>query len=324
MAEPLDTGALSVVEPGLLTTVQDLGRYGAQRLGIPVSGAMDQRSLILANLLVGNDPTAAGLEATLKGPELLALQESCIAVTGAEASPRLNGRPFPMWAATRVRPGDRLSIGQATRGLRCYLSVAGGIEVPQVLGSRSTYLPGRLGGMEGRALQAGDLLPAGSQPRPLETIEGRTIRPELIPAFSREVTLRVILGPQDQLFTPEGIAMFLNEPYTVTPQADRMGYRLSGPAIRHSSGHDIISDGTALGSVQVAGDQQPIILLADRQTTGGYPKIATVLAVDCPLAAQARPGAWIRFQSVALSEAHRLLRESALALANSIVKKPRS
>jgi len=324
VAEPLDTGALSVVEPGLLTTVQDLGRYGAQRLGIPVSGAMDQRSLILANLLVGNDPTAAGLEATLKGPELLALQESCIAVTGAEASPRLNGRPFPMWAATRVRPGDRLSIGQATRGLRCYLSVAGGIEVPQVLGSRSTYLPGRLGGMEGRALQAGDLLPAGSQPRPLETIEGRTIRPELIPAFSREVTLRVILGPQDQLFTPEGIAMFLNEPYTVTPQADRMGYRLSGPAIRHSSGHDIISDGTALGSVQVAGDQQPIILLADRQTTGGYPKIATVLAVDCPLAAQARPGAWIRFQSVALSEAHRLLRESALALANSIVKKPRS
>ena len=224
----------------------------------------------------------------------------------------------------QLKPGDRLSIGQATRGLRCYLSVAGGIEVPQVLGSRSTYLPGRLGGMEGRALQAGDLLPAGSQPRPLETIEGRTIRPELIPAFSREVTLRVILGPQDQLFTPEGIAMFLNEPYTVTPQADRMGYRLSGPAIRHSSGHDIISDGTALGSVQVAGDQQPIILLADRQTTGGYPKIATVLAVDCPLAAQARPGAWIRFQSVALSEAHRLLRESALALANSIVKKPRS
>ena len=320
MAEPLDTGALSVVEPGLLTTVQDLGRYGAQRLGIPVSGAMDQRSLILANLLVGNDPTAAGLEATLKGPELLALQESCIAVTGAEASPRLNGRPFPMWAATRVRPGDRLSIGQATRGLRCYLSVAGGIEVPQVLGSRSTYLPGRLGGMEGRALQAGDLLPAGSQPRPLETIEGRTIRPELIPAFSREVTLRVILGPQDQLFTPEGIAMFLNEPYTVTPQADRMGYRLSGPAIRHSSGHDIISDGTALGSVQVAGDQQPIILLADRQTTGGYPKIATVISVDCPLVAQARPGAQIRFQSVTLSEAHRLLRQKVAALANFIVK----
>lgn len=310
----------SVIEPGLITTVQDLGRYGAQRLGIPVSGAMDQQSLILANLLVGNDPSAAGLEATLKGPELLVLQENCIALTGAEASPQLNDRPFPTWTATRVRPGDRLSIGQATRGLRLYLSVAGGIDVPQVLGSRSTYLPGRLGGLAGRALQKGDLLAAGSPTRPLDTIESQTVSPDLIPAFSREVTLRVILGPQDHLFTPEGIATFLNAPYRVTPQADRMGYRLSGPVIRHSRGHDIISDGTAFGSIQVAGDQQPIILLADRQTTGGYPKIATVISVDLPLVAQARPGARVRFQSVTLPEAHRLLRQKSAALANFIVK----
>jgi len=226
----------------------------------------------------------------------------------------------PMWTATRVRPGDRLSIGQAFRGLRCYLSVAGGIEVPQVLGSRSTYLPGHLGGVGGRALQKGDLLAAGSPARPLDAIEGHAVRPEAIPTFSNEVTLRVILGPQDQSFTREGIATFLNEPYTVTPQADRMGCRLSGPAIRHSGGHDIISDGTAFGSIQVAGDQQPIILLADRQTTGGYPKIATVISVDLPLVAQARPGARIRFQSVTLAEAHRLLRQKSAALANFIVK----
>ena len=311
----------SVIEPGLLTTVQDRGRYGAQRLGIPVSGAMDQQSLILANLLAGNDPSAAGLEATLKGPELLVLQETCVAITGAEGAPRLNSRPIPMWTATHVFPGDRLLIGQATRGLRCYLSVTGGTEVPQVLGSRSTYLPGRLGGMEGRALQKGDLLAAGPSARPLETIEGQTIRPDLIPAFSREVTLSVVLGPQDHFFTPEGIATLLHEPYTVTPEADRMGYRLSGPLIRHSRGHDIISDGTAFGSIQVAGDQQPIILLADRQTTGGYPKIATVISVDLPLVAQARPGDRVRFLAVSLGEAHHLLRERAARLASFLLKK---
>jgi biotin-dependent carboxylase-like uncharacterized protein len=311
------------IDPGLLTTVQDLGRFGAQRLGIPISGAMDRPSLILANRLVGNDPGAAGLEASLRGPDLHVIEETCVAITGATAMPRLNGRPLPMWTAIRVRRGDRLSMGAAERGCRLYLGVAGGIDVPIVLGSRSTYLSGRLGGLEGRALKKGDLLFTGSPRLPLEIFAGQRVDPPKA-VVSGEITLRVVLGPQDDSFTPAGLQTFLNAPYQVTRIADRMGYRLSGPRIEHARGHDIISDATQPGSIQVAGDGQPIILLADRPTTGGYPKIATVLTVDCPLVAQARPGAWIRFQSVTVLEAHRLLRESASALANSIVKTPRS
>jgi biotin-dependent carboxylase-like uncharacterized protein len=312
---------LSVVDPGLMTTVQDLGRVGAQRLGIPVSGAMDRPALILANRLVGNDPNAAGLEATLRGPVLEAMGETCVAVTGAEATPRLNGQPILMWEAVRLHAGDRLSIGLAKRGVRLYLAAAGGIDVRPVLGSRSTYVAGRLGGLEGRPLQSGDSLSTGVPRAPNQMVEGRRVRPDLLPNFSRDVTLRVILGPQDEDFTQSGLETFLNEVYTVTPEADRMGCRLRGPVIEHARGHDIISEGVAFGSVQVAGDGQPIILLADRQTTGGYAKIATVISVDLPLIAQARPGDRVRFQAVSLEDAHRLLREHAAGLASFLVKK---
>ena len=302
---------LSVIDPGPMTTVQDLGRVGAQRLGIPVSGAVDQPALIVANQLVENDPSAACLEATLRGPVLDAMGETCVAVTGAEAAPRLNGKPFPMWEAVRLRSGDRLSVGLAKRGVRLYVAVAGGIDVPLVLGSRSTYVAGRLGGFEGRPLRLGDSLSTGEPRAPLETVEGRRVRPDLVPAFSRDMTLRVILGPQDERFTRSGTETLLSETYKVTPEADRMGYRLFGPVIEQARGHDIISEGVAFGSIQVAGDRQPIILLADRQTTGGYAKIATVISVDLPLIAQARPGDRVRFRAVSLEEAHRLLRERA-------------
>lgn len=306
---------LLVNEPGPLTTVQDLGRVGTQRLGIPASGAMDRPAMILANRLVGNAPSAACLEATFQGPDLQIIEETCLVVTGGDASPRLNGHPFPMWTAVHVRPGDRVLVGPARRGCRLYVAVAGGIDVPMVLGSRSTYVAGQLGGLEGRPLRQGDLLTAGPLCLPFETLAGRRVKSQ---QFSDERTLRVILGPQEDHFTSEGLRAFFSQPYRVTPNTDRMGCRLSGPRIQHARGHDVISDGTAWGSIQVAGDGQPIILLADRPTTGGYPKIATVISVDLPSVAQARPGEHVRFQAVGLEEAQRLLREQEAELASAL------
>jgi biotin-dependent carboxylase-like uncharacterized protein len=307
---------LLVVDPGPMTTIQDLGRVGAQRLGIPPSGAMDRPSMVLANRLVGNDPNAACLEATVRGPELQMIKETCVAVTGGQASPRLNSHPMPMWTAVCVAPGDRIVVGTAVKGCRLYLSVAGGINVPIVLGSRSTYVRGRLGGLEGRSLRHGDLIAAGPSHLPLEKLAGQSVTSQAAP-FG-EMTLRVILGPQDHAFTPEGLRSFFSEPYRITPHSDRMGCRLTGPFIQHARGHDIISDGTAWGSIQVAGDGQPIILLADRPTTGGYPKIATVISVDLSSVAQARPGEHVRFQAVGLEEAQRLLREQEAELASAL------
>ena len=297
---------LLVVEPGLLSTVQDLGRPGYQRLGVPPSGPFDRPAFVVANRLVGNPDGVAGLELTLKGPRLEARRECLVAVTGAEMPITINDQPAPAWTALRLRPGDVLAFRLVTAGCRAYLAVAGGIDVAPALGSRATYLRGRLGGVEGRALQKGDALPVG--PRPPAVPEGRHVPPDRRPTYPPEVECRVVLGPQDDRFTPEGIAAFLEGPYEVTPQADRMGYRLKGPAIAHARGHDIISDGIPLGGIQVPGEGQPIVLLVDRQTTGGYTKIATVIGPDIARIGQTRPGQRIRFHRVSLAEAHAALR----------------
>jgi len=224
-------------------------------------------------------------------------------VTGAPMGFAVNGQEAPSWTATRVRPGDVLSFQMASAGCRAYLAVAGGIDVAPALGSRATYLRGRLGGLGGRALQKGDALPLGASPS-VALAEPRTVPPSLRPAYPAERECRVILGPQDDRFTPEGIRAFLEGPYDVTPQADRMGYRLNGPEIAHAHGHDIVSDGIPLGGIQVPGEGQPIVLLVDRQTTGGYTKIATVIGVDIGAIGQTRPGQRIRFRQVTLDEAH--------------------
>ncbi len=302
---------LFVVEPGPQTTVQDLGRPGYMRYGIPPSGPMDREAFLLANRLVGNSESAAALECTLRGPRLEVRIETVVAVTGAEMAFAVNGQPAPAWQAVRVRPGDLLSFGLVAAGCRAYLAAAGGIDVPPALGSRATYLRGRLGGVEGRALQKGDLLPLGNPTVALDALEGRRVRPELIPSYPQEVECRVILGPQDDRFTPEGIEAFLTGPYQVTPQADRMGYRLKGPRIAHRRGHDIISDGIPLGGIQVPGEGQPIVLLVDRQSTGGYTKIATVITPDIGRVGQTKPGHLIRFRRVGLAEAHALLQAEA-------------
>lgn len=308
---------LFVVEPGLLTTVQDLGRFGHQRVGVPPSGAMDRAAFLVANRLVGNPDGAAALECTIKGPRLEVRHAVVVAVTGAPMGFTVNGQEAPSWTAVGVRPGDVLGFQMASAGCRAYLAVAGGIDVPLALGSRATYLRGRLGGLGGRALQKGDALPVGA-PAPGAGREGRTVPAALRPAYPAERECRVILGPQDDRFTAEGIRAFLEGPYDVTPQADRMGYRLKGPAITHARGHDIVSDGIPLGGVQVPGEGQPIVLLVDRQTTGGYTKIATVIGVDIGAIGQTRPGQRIRFRRVTLEDAHAALVAEAAWLARAV------
>ena len=257
---------LQVAQPGMLTTVQDLGRWGYQGIGVPVAGAMDAYALRVGNLLVGNPEGEAALEATFMGLTLKVLADTVIAVTGADLGATLNGAPLPMWRSVSVSKGDGIAFQQPKRGVRAYLCVSGGIDVPVVMGSKSTYARAKIGGYHGRALQQGDVLQAGT-PKEKPSI-GRRLPQSLIPNYGGDVTLRVVLGPQDDYFTQERIQTFLSSEYTVTPQMDRMGIRLEGTAIEHSRKADIVSDGIALGSVQVPGDRQPIVMMADHQATG--------------------------------------------------------
>jgi biotin-dependent carboxylase-like uncharacterized protein len=289
---------------GLLTTVQDRGRYGYQRFGMPVAGAMDVFSLELANLLVGNDPGDACLEATISGPELEFIGATWVAITGADMAPHLNGRGILMNTAVDVRPGDRLGFRGLKSGCRSYIAFAGGIAVPLIMGSRSTYLRAGIGGHQGRALIQGDELPLGEFKRPSVI---KVIPEGLMPKYKHEQTIRVISGPEAHYFEMAGLRSFLSTEYTVTAQSDRMGYRLSGEPIKHKEGMSgIISAGISLGTVQVPGDGQPIILMADRQTSGGYARIANVITVDLTLLAQMRPGDIVRFSETTLDSARQL------------------
>jgi len=301
---------LIVQDAGPLTTVQDLGRVGYLRVGIPTSGPMDRDAFVLANRLVGNGDDAAGLECTLLGPRVEFPDERLVAVTGAEMAPTLNGSPVPAWQGLRVKAGDVLRLGPARSGVRAYLAVAGGLETPPVLGSRSTFVRGQLGGIDGRALRKGDRLPLGAVP----AARPRRVPPDRVPAYGTEAEVAVVLGPQDDRFTPAGIAAFLGGPYELLPQSDRMGARLKGPFIEHTRGHDIVSDGVPMGGIQVIGEGQPIVLLADRQSAGGYTKVATVCSFDLGRIAQLKPGGRLHFRRVTVTEAHAMLRDSRRAL----------
>ncbi len=297
-----------VLWPGLLDTIQDLGRFGYQQYGVPPSGAMDGLALQIGNRLLDNDGRAAGLECTLLGPRLRFLNDTLITITGGDLGPLLNNHPLPMWEVVQVRKGDTLSWRGVRTGCRAYLAVAGGIDVPVVLGSRSTYLRASFGGLEGRALRRGDVLkslPVSSEK--LEHLIGRKVPRELIPEYEGSVEIRVILGPQADHFPEESIATFLSSEYVITPESDRMGYRLEGPEIRHRGEADIVSDGIPLGAVQVPGNRKPIILMVDRQVTGGYNKIATVITPDICRLGQMKPGDAIRFREVSLSQGQQLL-----------------
>jgi biotin-dependent carboxylase-like uncharacterized protein len=302
---------IHVLDPGPQTTVQDAGRRGQLRYGIPPSGPVDARSFTLANRLVGNPDGAAALEFTLIGPRLRAEAACAVAVTGADAPVTENDAPAAAWTTLMLGAGDVLRVGPARAGVRGYVAVAGGVDVPAVLGSRATYLRGRLGGLEGRALRRDDVVRIGAAP----PVRRRAVRREAVPDWRAEPLLRVVLGPQADRFTEAGIAAFLGGAYEVLPQSDRMGARLRGPSIPHARGHDIISDGIALGAVQVPGDGQPIVLLVDRQSTGGYTKIATVCSFDIPRIGQAKPGQRVRFSAIDVREAQRLSRAAATDMA---------
>lgn len=297
--------SIEVIKPGMLTLVQDLGRYGYQQFGVPVAGAMDQHAAAVGNLLVGNDRSAAVLEMMMLGPELKLGFDGHIALTGADLGPKVNGAPVAMWQTLAVKAGDVLSFAGLKAGLRGYLAVSGGIDTPLVMNSRSTYTKAALGGYEGRALKAGDQVPVGAGAEGLPVL---AIPTDKIPVYGTAKDIRIVLGPQDDAFTEAGIQTFLDNVYTVTNECDRMGYRLDGPSIEHVKGGDIISDGIAFGAIQVPGHGKPIIMMADRQTTGGYTKIAGVISVDLPLLAQSKPGDQIRFKKVTLEEAHGLLK----------------
>lgn len=317
----LESARIRVVRPGLLTTVQDLGRFGFQRFGMPVSGAMDAVALRLANRLVGNADEAAGLEITVQGPELLFERAAVIALAGADLSPAINQIPVPLWTALEVGSGSTLSFGTRRTGARTYLAVAGGIDVPVVLGSRATHLASRTGGFAGRALASGDIL-LGGPPSPESSRSiGRTVPSSVRPPYSANPSLRVILGPQADHFSTEAVETLLRSRYTLTPQSDRMGYRLSGPPLVHIGSPDLISDATPRGALQVPADQQPILLMADCQTTGGYPKIAVVITADLPLAAQLLPGDTVGFALVELREAQALAREQRARIDEAVPRR---
>jgi len=296
---------IKIESPGLFTTVQDNGRYGYQRFGMPVSGAMDIFSLQLANLLAGNSTDCACLETTYTGPELLFTSMGAIAICGADMGPLKNGIPVPMNKTIPVKNWDRLSFTGLRNGCRSYISFAGGIDVPSVMGSRSTYLRARIGGFQGRALKAGDQLELGQ-------IKGdimiKEIPAENLPEYLPVAELRIIRGPEIDQFDDKEIRSFLIAEYNVTDQSDRMGYRLSGEMIKHKAGRaDIISAGISPGTIQIPGNGQPIILMADRQTTGGYTRIANIITADLQLAAQFKPGDKIRFREVTIEEAQNIL-----------------
>lgn len=292
-----------VLAPGLLTTVQDDGRRGYRAFGMPWAGVMDRYAYAAANLLAGNPPGAAAVEMTLSGGSFRFDEAVYAAVCGADFGAALDGAPAGNRVAFPVPAGATLSFGNAGSGCRAYLAVRGGIDVPVVLGSRSTYTRAGVGGFGGRALAEGDILRIGPAPAAGQLPPRRSLPGRLVPPYGGEVRLRVLTGPQEDMFASDGIATFFSSAYAVTDRNDRMGYRLEGPAVRHKGGADIITDALAPGAVQVPGDGMPIVMMADCQTTGGYAKIGAVIGPDLRFLAQARRGDVVRFSRCSDDEA---------------------
>lgn len=355
--------SIRIRRAGMYTTVQDLGRYGYRGGGVPVSGAMDQFALRAANVLVGNASGAAALELTMVGPELEFLEAVMFAICGAEMEPRINGQKVPAWRPIIAQKGQFLELSRALDGCRSYIALAGGIVIPPVMGSKSTYARARVGGFAGRALRSGDILQAGrsgfnldSMVRSWSSGKRRTkpnlvmtdvrqsvltedvhgvqncsvgwaaapwyVSPAIRPAYREKPELRIIRGRESKCFKQECMDGFLSTSYRVSPQSDRMGYRLQGEQLELVQPLEMITEAAAPGTIQAPPDGQPILLMSDCQTTGGYPRIAHVISADLPLAAQLKPGSMIRFREVTLREAHEqlLLREMDLRLLQAGVR----
>jgi biotin-dependent carboxylase-like uncharacterized protein len=306
-------GALQVIASSSIAMLQDLGRHGQQRYGVPVSGALDTVSLRIANAVVGNPDGTAAVEMFYRGPTLeVAAGSVRVAAIGAALEVISGGasRTVPAGKSVRLTRGDRLTVGPCDRTLVAYLAVEGGFALPGDLGSLSTFARAGLGGIAGGPLKKGDVLPLAAATAP-ERAERRAPKYDLAPP----ARVRVVFGPQDDHFTERARQTLIESPYTVSRQSDRMGMRLEGPALEHAKGFNIVSDGTAPGSIQVPGNGLPIVLLADRPTTGGYPKIATVVSADVPALGRLRPGAAIRFEAVSVADAEAARREQDARLA---------
>src|SRR5690625_2811795 len=300
---------LEVVSPGLLTTIQDLGRVGYQKYGLPVSGAADHYAYRMANIILCNDENEACLEITLMGLKLRVLKPSIICITGGNLNPQINNKSITMWKAVKVNEGDLISFTRCISGCRSYVAIAGGIDVAPELGSRSTDMLGKIGGINGRALQKGDIIHSGVSRVSEQKILRRRISPNLTPNYPKELEVRVVLGPQDESFTTEGIHTFLSSQYKISIDSDRIACRLEGPEIKHKTGPDILSEVNFFGAVQVPENGLPILFQVGRPSIGGYTKIAGVISVDLPKVAQLKPGDFIRFKEIQLTEAHHLFRK---------------
>jgi antagonist of KipI len=298
-----------IEEPGLHTTIQDSGRFGFQKDGIVPAGPMDPYAFRMANTLVGNSWDEAAIEMTMVGPNLLFQENTVIAVSGANLSPTLNGRKIPMWSSVYVEKGQALSFGKPKHGARAYLAIAGGIQSKQVLSSRSTYTRAKIGGLNGEALEAGDELPGLIfSEGELAKRRGKILSKNVRPFYQAHHMVRVIPDEQEIFFTEEALSTFYTHSFKVTPQSDRMGYRIQGKKLEFKMQVDLLSDAVAFGSIQVPSDGDPIILMADRQTTGGYPKIGTIISHDLWKVAQLLPGQTLSFQRSSVKEGHRWLK----------------
>lgn len=313
--------SLMMLKSGLLTTVQDTGRYGYQKDGIVVGGAMDTVALRIGNLLAGNPEKAAALEITLSGPRIQFTEDHLIALTGADLSATINGVPFKMWRPAFVKKGSILAFGTPEAGCRSYLTVSGGIEVPKILGSYATYVRAGFGGFKGRALKDGDVIPVttcvskysdfrqhlADSMHLLEQVQvSWSIAPHLYPHYIPAPAIKALKGPEYDLFTEESRTYLWENEFIISPQSDRMGYRLQGSSLNLKEPADMLSGAVTFGTIQVPPEGNPIVLMADHQTTGGYPRIAQVITADLPLLAQLVPGSRLRFEEVALEQAQRL------------------
>ena len=292
-------GALHILKPGLLTTVQDLGRYGHQASGVPVAGPMDTYSHRLANQLAGNSIDAATLEVTLIGPDLIVEADTTMAIAGGQFEVTCDDRPLASGTSFSVTRGQRVKFGRLVEGARAYLAVAGGIQTPPVLGSRATHLVSHMGGFNGRALRAGDRVPIvnAAPTRPQRKSAGLTL-----PTKGRAL-LRVMAGPQDGWFQADALRAIASVSFRISPQSNRMGYRLQGPPLVRAREDELISEPVGIGAIQVPAAGEPILLMADRQTAGGYPKIGYVISADLPIAGQLAPGDFIEFHVCTHQEA---------------------
>jgi antagonist of KipI len=314
---------IRILHPGFLTSIQDLGRYGYQKYGVIVSGAMDSFAHRVANIIIGNSENTPALEMTIKGATIEFCEDTLFSICGGELSPEIYGEPVPSWRPILARKGTRLHFGRCQKGCRAYLAIAGGFDIPLALGSYSTYLRAEIGGYMGRALKKGDILryrkPSELSGKIIASLQefGKSqwgVASSLLINYQDMNHVRFIHGKEFHLFTEESQMMLENEEFSVSSKSDRMGYSLEGPKLILSLPAEMISEAVTIGTVQVPPDGNPIVLLADRQTIGGYPKIAQIVQVDLPILAQAKPGDKIRFKKISLNEAQKLFlhREKAI------------